>query len=83
MTTQSLIGKNIPHDSAVTHVTAAGRGCTRKVASVISPSVPCDPAKSLPMSYPATFLTTLPPERAITPSARTTVRPRSRSRGEP
>ena len=70
-------------NSAVTHATAAGRGCSRKVASVIRPSVPRDPANSLPRSYPATFLTTLPPECATTPSARTTVRPISRSRGEP
>ena len=70
-------------NSAVTHATAAGSGCSRKVASVIRPSVPCDPANSLPRSYPATFLTTLPPACATTPSARTTVMPISRSRGVP
>ena len=37
-------------NSPVTHATAAGRGCSRKVASVISPSVPCEPEKSLPRS---------------------------------
>ena len=37
-------------NSAVTHATAAGSGCSRKVASVIRPSVPCDPANSLPRS---------------------------------
>jgi len=40
----------VPKNSAVTQATAAGRGCSRKVTSVISPSVPCDPQKSLPMS---------------------------------
>jgi hypothetical protein len=40
---------------------AAGRGCRRNAHSVISPSVPYEPVKSLPRSYPATFLTTLPP----------------------
>jgi len=37
-------------NSAVTHATEGGTGCSRNVASVISASVPCDPASSLPMS---------------------------------
>ena len=37
-------------NSPVTQATAAGCGCNRKVASVISPSVPCEPEKSFPMS---------------------------------
>ena len=36
--------------SAVTYARAAGSGCSRKVASVISASVPADPASSLPRS---------------------------------
>ena len=38
---------------------------------------------SLPRSYPATFLTTLPPDLATTPSARTIVVPMTRSRTAP
>src|SRR5216683_3460081 len=69
--------------AAVTYAVRGGSGCSRNVACVISPSVPADPAYSLPRSYPATFLTTLPPDLATTPSARTTVIPMRRSRPVP
>src|SRR5215470_5744657 len=59
-----------PAHSAVTYAVPAGSGCSRNVACVIRPSVPRDPANSLPMSYPATFLTTFPPDLATVPSAR-------------
>ena len=36
--------------SPVTQASAAGRGCSRNVASVIRPSVPCEPENSLPRS---------------------------------
>src|SRR6516165_1882647 len=72
-----------PGQSTVTYVVDAGSGWSRNTASTISPSVPNDPVNSLPRSYPATFLTTFPPDFATVPSARTTVIPMIRSRGVP
>src|SRR5918994_1814363 len=46
-------------------------------------SRPSEPHTRRARSYPATFLTTLPPALAIVPSASTTVAPRTRSRGAP
>src|SRR5690606_32635181 len=63
-----------------TYRRAEGSGCRRNVAAVITASVPYEPHSSRPTSYPATFLTTRPPERAGTPSARTNSTPISRSR---
>lgn len=72
-----------PSTGHVTYAVAAGTGCSRNAASTMSPRVPYEPQKRRPRSYPATFLTTLPPERAIRPSARTIVSPMIRSRGVP
>ena len=36
--------------SSVTYALSSGTGCSRNVASTISPSVPCEPANSLPRS---------------------------------
>ncbi len=40
-----------------------GSGCSRTATDAIRPSVPYEPVNSLPRSYPATFLMTLPPAR--------------------
>ena len=45
----------------------SGRGETLNVASVIRPSVPSEPQYSFGRSYPATFLTTLPPPLILSP----------------
>ena len=62
---------------------AAGSGISLNVASVITPSVPREPMYSLHMSYPATFLTTLPPAFVTRPSPVTTLMPIVKSRGVP
>src|SRR5829696_5954390 len=54
-------------------------GCSLKFASAMTPSVPREPVNSLERSYPATFLTTLPPAFATVPSASTTFTPMIRS----
>ena len=48
--TQENIGDTICVAWEVTQARAAGSGCSRNVASVMSPRVPADPAKSLPRS---------------------------------
>src|SRR5581483_4460130 len=62
---------------------ASGTGWSRSATRTIRPSRPAEPQKSFARSYPATFLTTLPPELAIVPSASTTVTPITRSRAAP
>ena len=47
------------------------------------PSVPSEPHATFGRSKPATFFTTLPPPRATSPSARTSVTPMIRSRTAP
>src|SRR6267142_4749879 len=60
-----------------------GNGCKRKIARVITASVPKAPSTNFGKSYPATFLTTLPPLLASVPSANATVTPITKSRSEP
>ena len=68
---------------AVTVAVPAGNGCSRTATLAMRPSVPREPVKSLPRSYPATFLMTRPPDDATLPSESTTVAPMMRSRGPP
>src|SRR5690606_41231728 len=72
-----------PSTGHVAYAVAARTGGSRTVAATVSPRVPYEPQKRRPRSYPATFLTTLPPGRAIRPSARTIVSAMIRSRGVP
>src|ERR1700722_6496003 len=60
-----------------------GIGCSRKLARVITPSVPSAPVTSFGRSYPATFFTTLPPLEANVPSGSAIVTPIIRSRNAP
>ena len=62
---------------------ASGSGCRRKTTSATRPSVPREPHRRRGRSKPATFFTTLPPPWAMTPSARTSVTPMTRSRTAP
>ena len=62
---------------------AGGSGWRRTATSTMAPSVPKDPANSFARSYPATFLITLPPVFAMTPSESATVIPTTRSRTPP
>src|SRR2546425_612539 len=61
----------------------SGSGAILNVTSVMIPSVPSEPTKSLHMSYPATFLTTFPPALIGSPLARTIFIPMTRSRTPP
>ena len=61
----------------------SGNGCSLSETSVITPSVPNDPRYNLLRSYPATFLTTLPPLLTTVPLDWTTRIPRTRSRALP
>src|SRR6202040_2689324 len=60
-----------------------GKGCSRKLARVMIPSVPSAPVASFGKSYPATFFTTLPPLEARVPSGKAIVTPMIRSRSAP
>ena len=60
-----------------------GRGSTRSATDVMMPSVPSEPHHNRIRSYPVTFFTTRPPAFTSSPSARSTVIPRTKSRGRP
>src|SRR5207248_207686 len=62
---------------------AAGRAYSRRVTSVMTPSVPQEPVSNRERSKPATFFTTFPPARMVSPRPFTNSRPSSKSRGEP
>jgi len=53
----------------------SGRGITFRVTSVITASVPQDPASNLQRSYPVTFFTTRPPALKLSPKPDTPCAP--------
>src|SRR5438067_1229968 len=61
----------------------SGRGRTRTVISVSTPSVPNDPHISFATSKPVTFLITRPPARITSPAPLTNLQPITWSRAPP
>src|SRR5205807_1958724 len=76
-------GKRDAHERAIDGPSWKLAHRSKSVASTITPRVPSDPTRSLSRSYPATFLTTRPPARAIVPSVRAVRVPMRRSRTPP
>ena len=77
-----LISARAPSDTASVRSTF-GRAYKRTVTSVMTPSVPHEPVRRRDRSKPATFFTTFPPARTISPRPFTNSRPSSRSLGNP